>query len=100
MRNILIRAITVTLASAYCLTESTQMTGVEEGEVFSNKAEIEALGRVVNYSLHSFINCVDDNDDLAGIQFLLQSQTGKVVELEAMGDMSGNCKTLELSGEI
>ena len=39
-----------------CLIESATKTGVEEGEVFSNRAEIEALG-IENVSFHSFTTC-------------------------------------------
>ena len=89
----------VQLSQSYCLQASTNTTGVETGEPFSNKDEILALGPA-DYTFHSMTNCVNGGDELIGIQFLLKSTSGNIVELSAIGDMSGTCQTLELDDAL
>ena len=75
MRHILFCLIYfASLCDTYCLLESEKTIGfATEGEVFSNKDEIEALGPE-NHSFHSFTTCVDDNAGiLSGIQYNLIS---------------------------
>ena len=60
-----------------CLIESATITGVEEGEVFSNKAEIEALG-IENISFHSFTTCTSTvSGDMIGTQYIVTNSNGE-----------------------
>ena len=43
---------------------------------------------------------MDENGDLIGTQYTLLDQNGNTFELSPMGELTGNCRPLELSGEI
>ena len=46
----------ISAVNGSCLSESTVVTGVEEGDLFSNKDEIAALG-ADSITFHSFTTC-------------------------------------------
>ena len=55
MRNTIVALFLILTVRGACFIESETVTGVEEGEIFSNKAELEALG--TNIAFHSFTTC-------------------------------------------
>ena len=59
--------IIVATCRASCLIESETVVGVEQGDYFSNKDEILALGNVGDYKHHSFKTCEDDDEEVIGI---------------------------------
>ena len=85
------------------------IVGGDEGEVISNKAEIEALG-LDSWRLHAIKTCVvhplfdfDNDRDMIGIQFILayvDFDETEVVRLTPIGDMAGDCQELTIVGEI
>ena len=91
MRKTLAALGLVMSAFGACFIESETITGVEEGEVFSNKAELEALG-VENISFHSFTTCTSiGSGDVLGTQYIVLNSKGEQVKLTPMGIMIGNC---------
>ena len=52
------------------------------------------------WTLAAFETCEDDNGDMIGSQYTLSDLNGNTVELDAMGDMSGQCRRLELNGPV
>ena len=62
--TVLILSIISTVNSS-CLSESEITSGVEAGEFFSNKAEIEALG-ADSITFHSFTTCTDSDKNMIG----------------------------------
>ena len=59
MRHIILfLAYLIQIGNNYCLYESGTTGSNSTGEVFSNLAEIEALGPN-NYTLHAFETCTD-----------------------------------------
>ena len=91
MRKIFVNLGLAFTAWGACFIESATMTGVEEGEVFSNKAELEALG-VDNISFHSFTTCTSiGSGDVLGTQYIVLNSKGEQVKLTPMGIMIGNC---------
>ena len=60
--------------ASFC--ESFTITGVDEGEKFSNRAELEALG-TEDISFHSFTTCVSEQGDVLGTQFIVLDSEGE-----------------------
>ena len=60
--------------ASFC--ESFTITGVDEGEKFSNRAELEALG-TDNVSFHSLTTCVSEQGNVLGTQFIILNSEGE-----------------------
>ena len=60
--------------ASFC--ESFTITGVDEGEKFSNRAELEAIG-TDNVSFHSFTTCVSEQGNVLGTQFIVLNSEGE-----------------------
>ena len=73
------------------------MAGIEDGELFSNLAEIEAIG-ASSATFQSFTTCIDSDGAMRGTQYTLLSASGDQIPLTAIGNMSGTCQTLTLEG--
>ena len=83
-------------ANSFCETKSV---GDKLGEKFSNIAQIEELGSD-KLVMKSFKTCENGSKNLIGVQFTIVDQDDEAneIELEPIGVMSGNCRSLTVEG--
>ena len=109
----------LTTVHAGCLKQSEVFVGIDEGTQISNLSEIQSINES-GYHLHQMTTCEDSTGDLIGIQFTLaihdddspkcpedgntcfeSSESWSTFKLmEPLGNLSGTCQTLTLSGQI
>ena len=66
MRTAIVALSLILTVKGACFIESGTTTGVDEGVIFSNKAELEAIG-TGNVAFHSFTSCTSiSTGDLLG----------------------------------
>ena len=101
---------------AGCLKQSEEIAGINGGFQISNLSDIESINEP-GYHLHQIATCEDSSGALIGIQFILalhadetpkcpqdgdacftSSESWSTVELTALGNLSGECQTLTLTG--
>ena len=99
MQNSLLILNLLFFASVYsaCISESSITSGVEEGEPFSNKQELNQIDVV---SLKAFITCTNDKGDFSGAQFIVQDSSAQETKLSPLGDLTGTCQQLSLKSPI
>ena len=81
-----------------CLVQSDAISGVEQGSVFSNKYEI--IGHPSDLWLGSFKHCIDERGNLIGMQYILKSEGGTQQSLSAVGKIEGECRDIDIEGDI
>ena len=83
-------------AGSFCETKSV---GDNQGEKFSNLAQIEELGSD-RFTLKAFKTCENGSKNLLGIQFTIVDKDDETneIELEPIGTISGICRTLTVEG--
>ena len=81
-----------------CLVRSELVIGQDKGETIDHYPELVQF-MTGDISLFKFKTCYDETtEEIVGLQFTLRSHTiEKLFELSAIGDVSGTCRTLELS---
>ena len=47
-----------------------------------------------DYTLQSFATCKNSNGDMIGTQYTVSDDNGNEVELAAIGEMTGDCRSL------
>ena len=103
MKLVLIKiSIVVSLFATYeasCLRESEEISGFvfEDSTKFSNYDEIVELG-ASNYTFYSFTTCVNEDEDMIGTLYTLSDSNGTNTNLTAIGNMTGTCQTITLTG--
>ena len=68
----------------------------------SNKWEIDQMLSSEDWEMSKFTACEDETETLSGLQFFLKSESlSSEITLTQLGNINdGNCRTLELSGQL
>ena len=94
-----ILAITVFSAVAKADLCESNYVGVPGDLKFSNLSEINETD-YPKYSVYQMTHCVDPLGNLTGAKYSLQDENEKVLYLEPIGQMTGDCQTLKLDSPL
>ena len=84
-----------------CLVLSNQTAGLETGTFMTNEDQLTSSAVTDEMRLHSITTCSDSTDSVTGLQFFLASNpyedgVSDLYEMQAIGQMTGECETLKL----
>ena len=78
-----------------CIIRGDYVPRAEIGNATSNDEQIHEFA-TMDMRMNSFTVCESDQGVLTGIQFTLMSDNLTALVLDPLGDISGQCRTLDL----
>ena len=88
----------IATCNAVCIQKAQAVGVVANTLPITNMDEIEALND--GASISKIITCTNSKNNLTGIAFILETESGLQLELDAIGKTAENCQKIKLSTQI